>query len=112
MRENPLGKEQVFELLMDIKDPIERARLLSEYCGSDAEIRAEVEELLAIDDKLGSFDGVQTTTRDMVALRNPLRSSRSGQEMVPPQIPGYELGELIGRGGQGGVYIAKQLRSQ
>lgn len=36
-------------------------------------------------------------------------SDRSGEPLGPPDIPGYRLGDILGRGGMGCVYAARQV---
>ena len=68
----------------------ERATILDQACGDDSELRAEVDALLAADNRdTGSF--------------LPGR----GAKIVPTSIDGYAIERELGRGGMGTVYLAR-----
>ena len=48
---------RVFDAVVDLDNPCERAGYLDAACGQDPQFRAEVEELLAHDNTAGSFLG-------------------------------------------------------
>ena len=106
MGDKPRNKEQIFESLVDIADPAERARLLDEYCGSDQELRAEVEDLLERDARLESFlDMQQPNTREFA---EGATSSRSKSIELGSTIGCYKIVAEIGEGGMGSVWLAEQ----
>ena len=75
------------------EEPAGRSALLQERC-SDANVRAEVERLLAAHEQAGSF----------------LMEPAVGEVFAPPKrkIDSYYLLELIGVGGMGEVWLAEQ----
>jgi eukaryotic-like serine/threonine-protein kinase len=83
-----------------------RAAFLAERCGSDAELRKEVEALLAAAGK--SFDVVEQpiarAARDFVI--------RSSGTLFPPgrTIAHYEIISRLGAGGMGEVYLARDAK--
>ena len=77
----------------------QRAGFLAQACGGDAALQREVESLLAQEDGLLLRDGVQTIARRMTGR------SHEGTRLGP-----YVLGPLIGEGGMGEVYRARDVR--
>ena len=81
----------------------ERGALVREVCAGDAELRAEVESLLACDGQANEF--LESAARP-AALRSLLDA--------PPEAPAaarigpYKVLSEIGRGGMGAVYLAER----
>ncbi len=76
-------------------DAAERAARLGELCGDDAELRASVEALVALETRAG--DLLNTGAAPGAALR--------ADELVPEAIGPYRVLREIGRGGMGVVYL-------
>lgn len=92
---------EIFEKVVDLTSD-QRATLLVEACGGDQQLQSFVEALLANHD--GGLDGF---------LNNPVYIADEDQhefEAVEPprRIGGYEIVRVIGEGGMGTVYEARQ----
>ena len=84
------------------RPPHERDAFLAERCGTDVDLRAETQTLLAhFDDAPAQFLDGQPSSAEHTALpHTPLPS--------PDIIPGYRILKELHRGGQGVVYQALQ----
>ena len=87
--------------------PVERrAAFLDEECRDDAELRREVEELLATD---GGEREILSTGGPVVQARREGWSPRARTDAAPPsEIGPYTIGRELGRGGMGVVHLAEQ----
>jgi predicted ATPase/serine/threonine protein kinase len=83
--------------------PAERSAFLERACGDDVELRQEVESLLAAHDRAGDF--VATPAMKIVA---ELMAQEGGS--LTGRIGAYDVLSLIGRGGMGEVYLARDMR--
>jgi tetratricopeptide (TPR) repeat protein len=81
----------------------DRAARIQELCSDCAELRAEVESLLAAHKNAGSFLAVETK----ISSEASGRASLSGR-----QLGSYRLLDIIGAGGMGTVYRAERIDGQ
>ncbi len=100
------------------KPAVERAAFLDAACGTDVELRARVERLLAAQPKVGGFLDAPVATADLPAAGRTLTFGSDGSATA--DLPGraehigailggkYKLIEEIGEGGMGSVFMAQQ----
>jgi serine/threonine protein kinase len=87
--------------------PAERAAWLERASGDDAELRAEVEKLLAHHHKSQEFLArpAMNVAADLLAQNQSAPTDAAGQ-----QLGHYQILSLLGAGGMGQVYLAKDLK--
>ncbi len=86
---------------------VERGRFLDRACVGDAELRAEVESLLANDADASPIDQPALDTRHKVT--EFAGAGAAPAVPLPEQLGGFRILALLGAGGMGIVYQATQL---
>jgi serine/threonine protein kinase len=89
--------QQIFLELVDLKSA-DRAVMLKKLCGGDADLRAEVESLLAADEDSGiSIE---------IAVQDEAASLLDAPVLIGQRLGIYRVASELGRGGMGTVYLA------
>jgi len=87
-------------------EPDERRAYLSDAGADDASLRLEVASLLSHEDQTGGF--LEENAMDLIARE---MARNSAQTMAPGRlIKHYEIVELLGKGGMGEVWLARDLK--
>jgi eukaryotic-like serine/threonine-protein kinase len=96
-----MSESGIFKVAVKLP-PDRRAAYLDQACGSDAELRGEIESLLHAHDATGGF------LEDVPAGPDPTEDYQPIAERPGTVIGPYKLMEQIGEGGFGLVFVAEQ----
>ena len=95
--------EEIFHSARD-QEPEQMGPFLDSACAGDAELRAEVELLLASHRRASSFIELPA-----IGLANRILQSESASVLVGQRFGHYELIRPLGAGGMGEVYLATDV---
>jgi serine/threonine protein kinase/WD40 repeat protein len=98
-----MSEETIFQAALE-KDPAERAAFLETACGADEALRRAVESLLASHEEAGGFLDRPAYARESP----PIQAAANIGASLGAKIGPYTLERLIGEGGMGQVWVAKQ----
>ena len=100
----------LFLMALEIADSLARSAMLDKACGSNLELRAQVNALLTASERAGSFLVEPAVAAVFAASGGPARTyAHDPPEGIGTIIAGrYKLIEAIGEGGMGSVYVAQQ----
>jgi serine/threonine protein kinase len=93
--------DDIFDAALEL-EPVKRAAYLQQVCGSDSDLRREVESLLLTCKEVGNF--IQTPALEAAAQS---LADQHPFSFIGHSIKQYNILSLLGSGGMGEVYIAE-----
>jgi serine/threonine protein kinase len=107
------AQQEIFDAALEITDAAERSLMIERACAGDAELRSQIEELLAAHGQADAFFSDCVTAIAASAGELTPESALNGrageaEDAIGSRIGPYKLLQKIGEGGCGVVYMAEQ----
>ena len=103
--------EEISQKALDLV-PSARENFLAEKCADNAELRSEVEKLLAQFEDASSFIEMPADENNQAGVLSPLMQFDEMDSMLGSMLGSYKIEREIGRGGMGAVYEAIRADGQ